>query len=206
MDLQSSSVIHRENWPDQRWRHLGRPPGAALTVIVMEDMIASGVTTFIGVGTLGAIQSFVETWDVIVPSLAVRDEGASYHYLPKHDAARPSKKTFKVIVDSCQKSGLKHYVGPIWTTDAPYRETRSKIRHFKREGVLGVDMETSVIFSLGKYRRVETRCILVARENLNRPNPPGPFYRDELRKSLSRAVDVAVESVSNSQTTPLRRT
>jgi uridine phosphorylase len=186
-------------------------PGAALTAVVMEDMIASEVTSFIGVGTLGAIQSFIGTGDLIVPSLAVRDEGTSHHYLPKENVARPSRKTFKNIVDSCEKSGLKqyglkHYVGPIWTTDAPYRETRSKIRHFKREGVLGVDMETSVIFSLGMYRRVETGCILVAGENLNRSNPPGPFYRDELTESLSHAVDLAVESASNSQTITLRRT
>ena len=181
-------------------------PGAALTSVVMEDMIASGVTTFIGVGTLGAIQPFVETGDIIVPSLAVRDEGTSHHYLPKHEAARPSRKTFKAIVDSCRKSARKHHTGPIWTTDAPYRETKSKIRHFRRKGVLGVDMETSAIFSLGKYRKVETGCILVAGENLNRTNPPGPFYRDELRKSLSHAVDIAVESVTNSQTTILRQT
>ncbi len=178
-------------------------PGAALTSVVMEDLIASGVTSFIGVGTVGAIQSFIGTGDLIVPSMAVRDEGTSHHYLPRDDVARPSGKTFKMIVDSCEKSGFKHYVGPIWTTDAPYRETKSKVRHFKREGVLGVDMETSIIFSLGIYRRVETGCILVAGENLNRPNPPGPFYRDELRKSVSHAVNIAVNSVRNSQTITL---
>lgn len=173
-------------------------PGAPLTAVVMEDLIASGVTNFTGVGTLGTIQPFVRTGDLIVPSLAVRDEGTSHHYLPKGRAARPSRRTFKMIMDSCAKFGWKHYGGPIWTIDAPYRETRSKVHHFRRQGILGVDMETSVIFSLGIYRRVQTGCILVGGENLNRQSPPGPFYRDELRKSLSHAVNIAVESIGNS--------
>src|SRR5207253_3303451 len=81
--------------------------------------------------------------------------------------------------------------------DSPFQAKRSSRRRYGN---------LRAIFSLGKYRKVETGCILVAGENLNRTNPPGPFYRDELRKSLSHAVDIAVESVINSQTTILRQT
>jgi len=90
---------------------------------------------------------------------------------------------------------VTYHVGPVWTTDAPYRETRSRIEHFRRRGVLGVEMESSAIFSIGKYRRVSTGCILVAGENLNKSNPLTPFYRDELAKSLTNAVKIAAKSV-----------
>jgi uridine phosphorylase len=170
-------------------------PGAPLIAVVMEDIIASGARVVIGVGTLGAIQPSIQAGDLIIPSAALRDEGTSYHYLPKDKRAYPTREVLKAIVDSCEESQFKPLIGPVWTTDAPYRETKSKIRHFQRRGVLGVDMETSMIFSMGIYRRIETGCILVAGENLTRPNPPGPFYRDELRKSLSDAVKIGIASV-----------
>lgn len=166
-----------------------------MVTVVMEDLIACGVRRFIGVGTLGAIQPSIEPGDLIIPSAGVRDEGTSYHYLSKNEEARPAKIILNALVDSCKEAGVTFHMGPVWTTDAPYRETRSKIEYFRRRGVLGVEMESSAIFSIGKYRRVGTGCILVAAENLNRSNPQPPFYRDQLAKPLTAAVKIAAKSV-----------
>jgi uridine phosphorylase len=170
-------------------------PGSPLVTVVMEDLVACGVTRFVGVGTLGAIQPAIQPGDLIIPSAAVRDEGTSYHYLSKNEQARPAKRVLKALVDSCKETSVTYHVGPVWTTDAPYRETRSRIEYFRRRGVLGVDMESSAIFSIGKYRRVGAGCILVAGENLNKSNPLPPFYRDELAESLTNAVKIAAKSV-----------
>ena len=41
------------------------------------------------------------------------------------------------------------------TTDGVYRETRGKLRKYKSGGVVVVNMETSAIFAVAKYRKVE---------------------------------------------------
>ncbi len=170
-------------------------PGSPLAAVVMEDLVACGARQFLGVGTLGAIASSIEPGDLVIPSLALRDEGTSYHYLSKSEQALPAKRVLDALVRSSEEEGVTFHVGPVWTTDAPYRETRSRIAYFRRIGVLGVEMESSAIFSIGKYRSVETGCILVAGENLNNSNPLPPFYRDELATSLTTAVKIAAKTL-----------
>lgn len=171
-------------------------PGAPLATVVMEDLVACGVKEFVGVGSAGAIQPFIDVGDCIVPSSAVRDEGTSYHYLPPAEEALPDQRVARVIAESCRELGVTPHVGPVWTTDAPYRETASKIAFFQRRGVLGVDMETSALFSLGRYRRVKVGCILAALDNLTRPRTSvGPFYSKESRDTMLRTVRISLRTV-----------
>jgi len=137
-------------------------PGAPLATMVMEDLIACDAKFFIGVGLLAAIQPSINLGDYVIPSLAVRDEGTSYRYLPKNVEALSSNGIIKALKDSCEEFKVRYHTGPVWTTDALYRETKSKIDYFQQRGVLGVDAESSAIFSLGIYRKVKVGCILVA--------------------------------------------
>jgi nucleoside phosphorylase len=57
-------------------------PGAPLAAMVLEDLIACGAKLFIGLGLLGAIQPEIEVGDIVIPTLALRLEGTSHHYLP----------------------------------------------------------------------------------------------------------------------------
>lgn len=171
-------------------------PGAPLATVVMEDLVACGVKEFVGVGSAGAIQPFIDVGDCIVPSSAIRDEGTSYHYLPPGEEALPDKRVAGLIAESCKEFGVTSHVGPVWTTDAPYRETPSKIAFFQRKGVLGVDMETSALFSLGMYRRVKVGCILAALDNLTRPRTSvGPFYTKESKGNMLRTVRISLRTV-----------
>jgi len=65
-------------------------PGAPLAAMVMEDLVACGAKLFIGVGLLAATQPEIDVGDYVIPSLAVRGEGTSYHYLPEDVMALPS--------------------------------------------------------------------------------------------------------------------
>ncbi|MGH3618925.1 MAG: hypothetical protein ACRDQV_13045 [Pseudonocardiaceae bacterium] len=57
-----------------------------------------------------------------------------------------------------QERGGPHVVGKTWTTDAPYRETRSKIRARRGEGCLTVEMETAAFLAVAQHRAVRLRC------------------------------------------------
>lgn len=170
-------------------------PGAPLATMIMEDLIACGAKLFIGVGLLGAIQPSINVGDYVIPSLAVRDEGTSYHYLPKNVDALSSKEIIHCLQDSCEEFKVRYYVGPIWTTDAPYRETKSTINRFQRKGVLGVDAESSAIFSLGIYRKVKVGCVLVASTNLTCPRATLGLYTENLKDAMLRAVRISTKAI-----------
>jgi uridine phosphorylase len=174
-------------------------PGAPLVVRVMEDLIACGAKVFVGVGLLGAIQPYIDVGDCIIPSLSVRDEGTSHHYLPRNVKATSSKDVSQALRKMCRKANEKHHIGPVWTTDAPYRETKSKISYFRKKKVLGVDMECSAIFSLAIYRKVKAGCIMVASCNLVQQEESLGFFAEKLKGSLIEAIMIAKGAISTFQ-------
>jgi uridine phosphorylase len=103
------------------------------------------------------------------------------------------------LQDSCEEFKVKYYVGPVCTTDAPYRVTKSKINYLQRKGVLGIDMESSAIFALGIYRKVKVGCILVASSNVTQPKTTIGFYTEKLRGAMLKAVKISIEAVRKLQ-------
>jgi uridine phosphorylase len=43
--------------------------------------------------------------------------------------------------------------GKVWTTDAPYRETKVQLEKWAREGVLAVEMQAASLFAFGIARQ-----------------------------------------------------
>src|SRR5260221_1918050 len=56
--------------------------GAPLAAAFLEEMIAIGCRKFTVCGGAGVLRSEIAVGHVLVPTVAVRDEGTSYHYLP----------------------------------------------------------------------------------------------------------------------------
>src|SRR5204862_4160886 len=56
--------------------------GSPSTAIALEGLAALGATTFIRVGTTGPIQRGIRFAHLVIPTGAVRDEGATSAYVP----------------------------------------------------------------------------------------------------------------------------
>ena len=177
-------------------------PGAPLTAMVMEDLIALGTRTLIGLGLAAATQPNIEVGDLILPTSAMRLEGTSHHYLPPEVEAAPTGRVAEALREACEEVGARYHIGPICSTDAPYRETRSMIEQLLRGGVLGIDMETSALFSIGQYRGVETGCLLVASTNLIKDDGDPGFYHERLGDSMRRAARSCLRALEGLSISP----
>jgi len=62
--------------------------------------------------------------------------------------------------------GLRVHAGPVWTTDAPYRESIALVDRLGREGVLGVDMEYAALIAAAAFRKVELSAVLLVSDEL----------------------------------------
>lgn len=60
--------------------------------------------------------------------------------------------------------------GKVWTTDAPYRETRDKMNTRKSQGCVCVDMECSAMSTVAKFRGKELFHFFYAADNLDSTN------------------------------------
>ena len=101
--------------------------GAPVAAIVLEELIAIGVTRFLSIGTAGGLQPDLAPGDVVLCTSAVRDEGVSHHYVPHEAPAEPDAALTDALEQSIRAAGLPYRRGSSWTIDTPYRETADAI-------------------------------------------------------------------------------
>lgn len=128
--------------------------GAPVAAGMLEIAIALGCKKFIACGGAGVLDRDIALGHIILPSSAVRDEGASYHYLPPSREVRASPQGIAAIERTLKKHGYDYIVSKTWTTDAPYRETPAKVQLRRSEGCLTVEMEAASFFAVAQFRDV----------------------------------------------------
>ena len=169
---------------------------------VFESLKQDGVKTVIAFGWCGAVHPEVRVGDILLAGSVIREEGASYHYLPAEADPLPSPAVNGALRDASARAGVALREGPIWTTDAPYRETRHKVKHFAARGVLGVDMETSAIVSLGSAMAIDVGVLLLVSDELWgrewRWGVPTPEFAHARRSYVQIAADAALTLANES--------
>jgi uridine phosphorylase len=139
--------------------------GAPQTILILERMIALGVKTVIAAGWCGSLQKDVHIGDIVLPSATISEEGTSSHYPAK--SSSPSPSLFDSLRATLAVTGLSVHEGTVWTTDAPFRETIAKVKKFQSEGILSVDMETSALFTVSRFRGIDLAVVLVVSDDLS---------------------------------------
>jgi uridine phosphorylase len=128
--------------------------------------------------------------DFIVCSKAIRDEGTSHHYVESEKYAYPSDALVETVQQTLREREESFHVGPSWTTDAVYRETKAEIEQYADEGVLTVEMEASAVFTVAAHRGVDAGAMFVVSDYLG-PTDWDPHFR-KAREGLRRLGDTAM--------------
>lgn len=142
------------------------PIGAPTTAIVAEELGALGVREFLLLGTAGGLSPKLPTGDFVLCTKAVRDEGISHHYLSDSMYSTPSPELTGRIRNIIEELGVRYRAGPTWTTDAPYMQTRGEVIHYRKAGVLTVEMEASGLFVVAKKRGYRAAAVFVVSDLL----------------------------------------
>ncbi len=176
--------------------------GSPYAVMLLEVLVAWGVEVFVLFGWCGAISPDVIIGDLVVPSAAIVDEGTSGHYhknfsqqsaLPNGKLlARPSPEITAHIISAADGNDLTVHHGTIWTTDAVFRETHEKVSAFRKGGVLGVEMESSALFTVAAFRGVDIGALFVVSDELGatqwRPGFRNKIFKENRRKAYQTVV------------------
>ncbi len=141
--------------------------GAPLAVGFLEEMIALGCTKFIACGGAGVLDGTLAVGHIVVPSVAVRDEGTSYHYLPPAREVSASPAGVAAIETVLQAHSCEYVVGKTWTTDGLYRETAAKVQRRRAEGCLTVEMEAAAFFAVAQFRGVTFAQLLYSGDDVS---------------------------------------
>ncbi|MGE4571576.1 MAG: nucleoside phosphorylase [Candidatus Izemoplasmatales bacterium] len=154
----ASSVLPQYIYDDKvlvAYSPLGGPAAGGL----VEELIAFGIKKVIACGSSGLIGDFPSDYFLIV-SKAIRDEGLSYYYLEPSIYVDTDKFQNKKIENELKKHHLNYGEGISWTTDAFYRETRSRLNIRKEQGAIAVEMECASMAAVCKYRNIPFSQVL----------------------------------------------
>lgn len=169
--------------------------GASYAVLVAEQLFVSGCELLISVTSAGIVtdQPIPKQFGLITESL--RDEGTSYHYLPPARTASIQKHLLMQIRQSASAKRTWFEVNS-WTTDAPYRETKSAINAMKKEGITCVEMEASALYAFAE--RTDNDVICFAHLTNSMAQEEGDFEKGDEFGSMDtlRLISQTLESLN----------
>ncbi|MBI5287459.1 MAG: nucleoside phosphorylase, partial [Chloroflexi bacterium] len=174
------------------------PIGAPAAAAQVEELIACGMRSLIVTGAAGSLQPHAPIGTVVLPTSAIREEGTSHHYTPSHEPALPAPRLVALLEQALRAHGIDYVSGPTWTTDAVYREHRSKIDRYRRAGVVTVEMELSALLTIATYRGVECAGLFAVSDELHGDGWDLGFGADTFLGAMARAATVALEAARRS--------
>jgi uridine phosphorylase len=137
---------------------IGYAVGSSFSVLVAEELFASGCQLLISMSSAGQIVKKRKPPYFILIEKALRDEGTSYHYLPPSDYSELNRELRDMLSATFIHFSLPIEQGVCWTTDAPFRETASSIEHFRSLGILAVEMEAAALYAFAEARKKSVIC------------------------------------------------
>lgn len=167
--------------------------GSPMVIELAEELAVMGARRMILMTWGGLLQTDLKPGDIIVCDRAIRDDGASHHYLPHEKTIRAEPALVNELADSIRARGARCTVGTTWTTDAPYRETREEILQYQAEGVKTVEMESAGLFTVGQVRGIPTASVVVGMDSLATLQWQTPERLDAIARSLEVVYDAAIE-------------
>jgi uridine phosphorylase len=138
---------------------VGCAVGAPFAVLIAEELFASGCQLLLSLTSAGQIVPAGPTPYFVIIDRALRDEGTSYHYASPSEYGEADPELVSNAADALKCHGLRAFVGPTWTTDAPFRETDEAIDAAKLRGILAVEMEAAALYTFAQANKVRVLCL-----------------------------------------------
>jgi uridine phosphorylase len=140
--------------------------GAPYAAMVLEKLIALGARRVLVLGWCGSLAPEVRIGDLILPDRAIPGDGTSPHYCGAAAEVFPHQDLFELLAARLPEAGVPWHTGPVWSTDAFYRETPSLVQSCQDRGILGIDLELAALLAVGRFRQVAVAALLVVSDEL----------------------------------------
>jgi len=170
--------------------------GCPSAAIVIEELVQLGVKRLMRVGTCGGLQPDLALGDLIVPITAVPADGTARHYVGGEPHCPTADwELVHSSVHAAKQLEQSLRVGAIASSDTFYDPDPERHKRWSSRGVLAVEMEAAVLFTIGALRGVQAGCLLtvsdiVVGEDFTR------ISDDELQAAVDRMTRVALATVT----------
>jgi hypothetical protein len=164
------------------------PFSAPASGAFLDLAFALGTEYAVMFGSCGVLTPSIERCEIIVPRKALRDEGTSYHFEKPTRFSHPSKLVLRHLDATLKANNIHYHKGWTWTTDAFFRETPRKVREYRKEGCISVEMEAAALFSIAKFRKKHIGAMIQADDCIGGERWDSRKIGTDLRTERARAT------------------
>jgi len=170
--------------------------GCPSAAIVIEELVQLGVKRLLRVGTCGGLQPDLSMGDLIVALSATAADSTASHYVGGEPHAPTAD--FGLVheaVHQAKELGKPVRVGPIVSSDIFYNPDKGLASRWSERGILAVEMEAAVLFTLGALRKIQAGCLLIVSDIV----VEGDFVRitdDEMKAAVDQMTELALHVVT----------
>ncbi|UPW18122.1 uridine phosphorylase [Agarivorans sp. TSD2052] len=179
--------------------------GGPSTSIAVEELAQLGITTFLRVGTTGAIQTNINVGDVIVTTASVRLDGASSHFAPMQFPAVADFSCMQALHSAAIEAKATCHVGVTASSDTFYpgqerydtvsgRVTKAfqgSMEEWQAMGVLNFEMESATLFTMCASQGLKAGCVAGVIVNRTQQEIPDESL---MKNTEHQAVNIVVEA------------
>jgi AMP nucleosidase len=134
-------------------------PNAATIMDLLQAVVPEAV---LFLGKCGGLKKINQLGDLILPIAAIRGDGTSNDYLPPEVPSLPAFSLQKAISTTIRDNGLDYWTGTIYTTNRRVWEHDEEFKEYlRRIRVMGIDMETATIFTVGFANQIPAGALLL---------------------------------------------
>jgi DeoD family purine-nucleoside phosphorylase len=170
--------------------------GCPSAAIVIEELSQLGVKRLLRIGTCGGLQANLKLGDLIVAVSAVPADSTATHYVGGEPHAPTADwELVHAAVHAAKELGKPVRVGSIVSSDIFYNPDEGQYGRWSDRGVLAVEMEAAVLFTLGALRKVKAGCLLTVSDIV----VEGEFVRisdDEMKAAVDQMTELALTTVT----------
>ncbi len=169
--------------------------GCPSTAIAVEELARVGVTSFIRVGSTGALQPGLNPGDLVISQGSFRNDGTTDMYAPKGFPAIADPELALALERAARihapKHGLGVHAGLNVTDDAFYAESPEWTSQMSALGLLNVEMESSAMYVVARLRGLRAGMICAVSSNLVTGTS---VYDDEAHRRLTTGWGASIEA------------
>ncbi len=136
--------------------------GSPTAALIIETLSTVDPKAVLLLGMCGGLHRSLKVGDFVLPTAAIRDEGASRHFLPPQVPALPTFKIQKFVSEIIVEKGHDYRTGVVHTTDYRFWEFDDVFKaQLYEERALAIDMETATLFIAGFASKVPIGALLL---------------------------------------------
>lgn len=177
---------------DESFFIAGPAVGAPMAAMILEKLIVLGAKSVIMAGWCGAVDADLRVGDTILGGAAYPGEGTSRYYGIKNDVFYPSPR----LLDNLAQLFKQNTSIPIWSTDAPYRESRTMLTALADKYKIGVvDMEYTALCAVATFREIDFSALFIVSDELWKPEWHPGFTGKVFKRKSKAQIKLLMQNI-----------